>query len=178
MSRLLTVNVAELLARPGRRRRLQRRAPVAEVAPEGLAVLDAVITPAAEARVDVELESLTDGLVATGRVEAPWTAHCRRCLVAVSGVASSEVRELFRGNAGPDDDAFPLAGEQVDLAPMVREALLLELPLAPLCRADCAGLCTECGADRNQGDCGCATPVSDPRWAALDALLAEPDDRP
>jgi uncharacterized protein len=46
---------------------------------------------------------------------------------------------------------------------------VLELPMAPLCRDDCAGLCPQCGANRNEGDCGCVAP-RDPRWANLDVL--------
>jgi len=53
---------------------------------------------------------------------------------------------------------------------MVRDALLLELPLAPLCDAECAGLCATCGANRNQTRCSCVTTDLDPRWAALRSL--------
>jgi uncharacterized protein len=59
----------------------------------------------------------------------------------------------------------------------VREAVLLDLPLAPLCRPDCAGLCPECGADLNAGDCGHRPNATDPRWTALDDLR-ERLDRP
>jgi uncharacterized protein len=51
---------------------------------------------------------------------------------------------------------------------------VLELPLAPLCRDDCAGLCAECGADLNAGPCGCRRPGRDPRFDALDVLRSEP----
>jgi len=80
------------------------------------------------------------------------------------------------------DDAFAIAAavaemaseldnaDRIDLAPLAREALLLELPLAPLCQAECAGLCPTCGADLNAGPCGCAGVVADARWLALDEL--------
>jgi uncharacterized protein len=61
------------------------------------------------------------------------------------------------------------------LRPLVRDALLLELPLAPLCREDCRGLCAHCGADLNDGPCDCAPP-RDPRWDALDVLGAGEDE--
>jgi uncharacterized protein len=74
-------------------------------------------------------------------------------------------------------EAVPLEGETylleddvIDLEPMVRDALLLELPLAPLCRDDCAGLCPTCGANRNDEPCDCAEAEPDPRWAALRSL--------
>ena len=69
-----------------------------------------------------------------------------------------------------DDDAFPIEGDQIDLVPAVREAVLLELPDDVLCREECAGICPVCGIDRNQGTCECDTTVRDDRWAALDQL--------
>jgi uncharacterized protein len=77
----------------------------------------------------------------------------------------------------PDDDAdeetYPLLGDHLDLEPLARDAVLLALPLAPLCREDCAGLCPTCGAERAGGACGCDPAPVDPRWAALDVLRAE-----
>jgi len=80
------------------------------------------------------------------------------------------VRERFEDEAGPgDDEAYPLAHDLLDLAPLARDAILLDLPLAPLCREDCAGLCPYCGIDLNDETCDCQGPV-DPRWATLDEL--------
>ena len=73
-----------------------------------------------------------------------------------------------------DPEAFPIENGQLDLAPMVREEVLLGVPDAPLCRDDCAGICPSCGADLNDGPCGCTTTVRDERWAVLDQLR---DDR-
>ncbi|HET7523328.1 MAG TPA: DUF177 domain-containing protein [Acidimicrobiales bacterium] len=69
-----------------------------------------------------------------------------------------------------DEETYPLKGELLDLQPLVRDALLLELPLAPLCSEDCQGLCATCGADLNDGPCSCEHAPADPRWAALDLL--------
>jgi uncharacterized metal-binding protein YceD (DUF177 family) len=74
-----------------------------------------------------------------------------------------------------DEETYPLVGDQLDLRPLVRDALLLELPLAPLCREDCRGLCAQCGTDLNSGPCECE-PARDPRWNALDALRGAPED--
>ncbi len=52
----------------------------------------------------------------------------------------------------------------------MRDALLLDLPVAPLCRDDCAGLCPSCGIDRNQSTCDCDMTIPDPRWDALREL--------
>jgi uncharacterized protein len=67
-------------------------------------------------------------------------------------------------------ETYPLAGDTLDLAPMARDAVLLELPLAPLCREDCVGLCPTCGADRNEQPCDCDQLLANPAWAALDSL--------
>jgi len=165
----LLVNVSELLRHPASRQALR-----VELPSDGLTVLDSVVPAGAPIDVDVELESLSDGIVVTGRVSAPWAGMCRRCLGPAGGLLDVLVRELYQ--AKPDsDDAFPLDGDQLDLEPLVREALLLELPLAPLCRPDCAGLCPECGADRNDVDCGHQLEVRDHRWDVLDDLRGRLD---
>jgi uncharacterized protein len=157
--------VAELLRRPSSRLSVRRSVPL-----DGATVVDSHLAEGAEADVDLELESLADGIVVTGTISAPWEGSCRRCLAPVGGRAEAVVRELFH-SAPTTDEARPLAGEQIDLEPLVREAVMLELPLAPLCRPDCAGLCPECGADRNVVDCGHRPDTRDPRWAALEGLL-------
>jgi uncharacterized protein len=68
-----------------------------------------------------------------------------------------------------DLDLFPFDGERVDLEPLFREQFVLAIPYAPLCREDCAGLCPQCGIDRNTGTCTCEKPI-DPRLAALKGL--------
>jgi uncharacterized protein len=146
---------------------------------DGLAITSSSVPADADVVVDVDLEVVVGGVVATGGVSSPWVGECRRCLRPVHGELVAEVREIFEraprlreGDLTEADQAetYPLTGDTLDLAPLVRDALLLELPLAPLCRADCAGLCPTCGADRTEGPCGCAEPVVNPRWAALDAL--------
>jgi uncharacterized protein len=168
-SRPLLVNVAELLRHPASRQEVRLQLPS-----EGLTVLDSAVPAGALIDVDVALESLSDGVVVTGRVSAPWEGDCRRCLGPAGGTLDVMVRELYQPK--PDsDEAFPIVGDQLDLEPLVREALLLELPLAPLCRPDCAGLCPECGADRNDTDCGHHLVAHDPRWDVLDELRGRLD---
>ena len=69
-----------------------------------------------------------------------------------------------------EGETYPLEGEEVDLELPVRDTVLLDLPAAPLCREDCAGLCPLCGIDRNEADCDCDPNPPDPRWDALRAL--------
>lgn len=124
----------------------------------------------APVKVELTLQSYSGGLRATGRIEAPWHGICRRCSVPVLGVSSVRVDERFVDERGPgDDDAYLVENDFVDLAPLAHDAIFLDLPLAPLCREDCQGLCPHCGIDRNDDSCDCQAPV-DPRWATLDGL--------
>ena len=160
---MFKVPVAELLRHPGERRRVEVDGPIAEVANSAARVTG-------EVRADLMLESLGGGaLAAHGTVTAAWTGECRRCLGEASGVVAAEVRELFEtGSDG--EETYPVDHDQIDVEPLVRDAVLLELPLAPLCREACEGLCPVCGANRNDDDCGHEPDTRDPRWAALDDL--------
>jgi uncharacterized protein len=161
---MLVVNVADLLRRLGTRRDVHR-----EAVPDGLALTSSRVPAGAPVILDATLESVHNGVMATGAVSAPWTGACRRCLRDATGTVDARFKELFERRPS-EGDTYPLRGEEIDLEPLVREAVLLELPLSPLCAEDCAGLCPECGADRNADRCDCAIDVRDPRWDALDQL--------
>lgn len=162
--RPLTVNVAELLRRPGTVKPLA----LATTAEE-LGLADERVAADAPVTVELRLESLTDGIVVTGTARVAWSSACRRCLNPVEGVAVAEADELYQ-RTPTSEDAFPIDGEQIDLGAMVRELTTLELPDAPLCSEDCAGLCPVCGANRNEAPCTCSAPAVDDRWAVLDTL--------
>lgn len=160
----LRIPVADLLKRPGASRPVDVSATLADLHGPG-----AEIDADRPVEVDGSLERVSDGIVVRGTVRAHWRAACSRCLTPVEGDIDVHVDELF--------ERHPLAGETyqldddvVDLEPLVRDALLLELPAKPVCRDDCAGLCPDCGADRNVTSCDCKTEELDPRWAALRSL--------
>jgi uncharacterized protein len=161
----LVLNVADLLRRRGTRRREQLTVP----ALAGLAVVGTSVPPGRDITVDVELESVSDGILLTGSVTATWRSDCRRCLTEVAGEARAALQELFEHGAR-EGETYPIKHDHIDLEPLAREALLLELPLAPLCREDCQGLCPTCGADLNESACDCTSTDRDSRWAALDEL--------
>ncbi len=128
------------------------------------------VDPDALVTVALRLESFSGGLRARGTVRAPWRAVCRRCSKPVDGVLETVVNERFVLRRTPEDElAYVCGHDEVDLAQLVHDAVLLDLPLAPLCREDCRGLCPYCGIDRNEATCDCRAP-SDPRWATLDGL--------
>ncbi|MDQ1397817.1 MAG: hypothetical protein QOG64_3076, partial [Acidimicrobiaceae bacterium] len=158
------VNVHALRRHPGDRTSEQRHGRL-----PGLQVTGSHVPDDAEVSIDAVLEGVNGGVVVTATVDTTWVGECRRCLEAAHGVVHGEMRELYEQDSD-GEETYPLAGDQLDLAPLARDAVLLELPLAPLCTEDCQGLCPECGANRNEGDCGHASVPTDPRWAALDAL--------
>lgn len=170
MANPYVLNVLELMRRPGSRKSVQLTAPVDE-----LVIGDVTLPAGTECTVDLVLESLPDGITAAGTVSAPWQADCRRCLGDASGVASVHVKELYQ-KTPTSDDIYEFDGEQLDLEPMVREAIVFELPIAPLCRPTCAGLCAECGTNLNDEDCGHRSVPTDPRWAGLSGLEIADDD--
>ena len=138
---------------------------------DDLFVSGSEVPPGGEVTVDVMLEPVGNSIEAVGTVSAPWVGQCRRCLKPASGTLTGEVREIFEPNP-VEGETYPLAHDQIDLEPLAREAVVLELPPAPLCEEDCRGLCASCGTDLNEGSCSCEAPV-DPRWAALDELRTD-----
>ena len=151
---------------PGTVRHEERRGVI-----EGLATVSVAVPDDAEVGVELTLSSYPEGIMATGTVTAPWQGECRRCGGPVTGRLSVPVREHYAiaGAGAEDEDAYPMGDDVLDLEPLARDAVLLELPLAPLCADDCLGLCPQCGANLNLEMCGCEAPA-DPRWSALSAL--------
>lgn len=117
---------------------------------------------------EVQLEEVTDGVLVTASVTAPLAGECARCLEEFTSVAQVQFQELFAGEiGGSGDDGYVLDGDLLDLEPALRDALVLELPLSPLCTADCPGLCVQCGvrladAEPGHGHAGDGGP-----WAVL-----------
>lgn len=163
----LTVSVADILGQPGAYRDLKLSAPVPGVT---TALAHLSTEPAAAA---LRAESVVEGILVTGTVAAGVNLDCARCLKSFEGQIDVEVCELFVApghEAGADEDAYRVAGSEIDLEPMVRDALTLALPLNPLCEEGCKGLCANCGKDLRDGPCDCMEDELDPRWAALSAL--------
>ncbi len=131
----------------------------------------------------IVLANAGEALTAQGWLQSEAVVQCSRCAkshtVAVRIDVNEEcvLRDLDRPQAYAARESgtvpFPiLNGNEIDLSELVRQLLNLHLPLRPLCRADCAGLCPHCGQDLNQRPCQCATDSSDPRLAPLAALRA------
>ncbi len=163
-STTLRIPLAAALRHPGSSRPVVTAAELS-----GLGGVAAEIAPGSPVTVDLLLERVPEGIVVRGTVAARWSSSCSRCLEPVTGDISVHVDELFE-TVPLEGETYKLDEDLIDLEPMVRDALLLELPLAPLCTPDCSGLCPTCGTNRNLSSCDCSTEELDPRWATLRSL--------
>jgi uncharacterized protein len=167
----LVLPAHEVVKRPGHLIRVDRTVP----APSGLG-LDVVSVPeGAPVELELRLESVVEGVLVSGTCRAQAQGECVRCLEPITVGVELEVQELF---AYPDsasaeaEEIAQLEDELVDFRPVLRDAVVLALPLQPLCRDDCPGLCPVCGV-RLADDPEHHHDQVDPRWAALGGLLPQ-----
>lgn len=125
-----------------------------------------------------------NGILVQGKFQTRLAVPCSRCLRPAESDLLVELAEHFRPTVflpggppvEPVEEPDPATEidelHQVDLAEVLRQAVLLAVPMHPLCRPDCRGLCVRCGQDLNEGPCGCE-PEVDARWQALRILLDE-----
>lgn len=117
-----------------------------------------------------------------GKQSAEGVFRCSRCLTTFSQPMTMEWHEMFSEHRVDMDskeeevEIHSISNDlSLDLTPFIREAVLLHLPLAPICQEDCKGLCPECGINRNKQDCQCRRERIDPRMAKLEKLLKRKD---
>jgi uncharacterized protein len=172
----LVLDTRELGRRPGSMRRVQRTIP----APEGLGFEFIGVPEGAELTLDLRLEAVMEGVLVSGPVRALASGECGRCLDPVTIPVEVELIELYTypGNEvpGDDEDVGQLVGDFIDLEPRLRDAVVLGLPLKPVCSEDCPGLCATCGARLADEPPGHTHEQIDPRWSALQGLQPAPND--
>jgi uncharacterized protein len=165
----LRMNVADLLRRPGSTREVHLEVPL-----PGLENPSTTVDADQPLKIDLRLESLSAAIVASGRVRGRWSAVCSRCLTPLENDFDLALREVFEEDP-IEDETYPLCHEEIDLEQPLRDLVVPELPLAPLCAESCLGLCPSCGANRNDDPCECHDMVRDPRWDALSTLVITDD---
>ena len=156
-------------------------------APERLGIALARVSAGSPVDLELRLESVMEGVLVSGTADVHVDADCARCLEPMEWDEAVDFSELFvypatdaRGavveEPGDEEDPLPrIQDDLIDLEPTLRDAVVLGLPLAPLCSEDCAGLCSECGVRLDDAP-GHAHDQTDSRWAAL-AGLVEPDEQ-
>jgi uncharacterized protein len=145
-------------------------------APVDLGVEMVGVPTGADIELRVRLEAVMEGVLVSGTARAPLSGECGRCLDPITSSIEVEFQELFvysdtRSGESADDDERRLEGDLIDLEPVVRDAMVLALPLSPLCRDDCPGLCTDCGVRLADAGPDHHHDAVDPRWAALQGML-------
>jgi uncharacterized protein len=174
----LVLDTRALSRQPGSSREMRLSVP----APEDFGVEMVGVPEGAAIELDLRLEAVLEGVLVTGTATVPLEGECARCLDPIASSFEADFQELFvypdtRSGGNAEDDELRLEDDLIDLEPVLRDAVLLALPLSPLCRDDCPGLCAECGA-RLADDPDHHHDVADPRWAALQDLAGEPSPGP
>ena len=169
----LVVDTRELGRRPGTMRKVHRTI----AAPAGLGTDVIGIPEGSDLELDLRLEAVMEGILVSGTIRGRAVGECVRCLDPVEDEIETDVQELFvypgRTPEGEDEDELrELVDEMIDLEPVLYDTLVPALPFQPVCRDDCPGLCSDCGA-RLADDPGHSHESADPRWDALQGLVTE-----
>ncbi|WP_344258652.1 YceD family protein [Streptomyces sodiiphilus] len=177
----LVFDTRELGRRPGALKRVARTVD----APADLGIEVIGVPQGAPLEVELRMESVMEGVLVTGTARAPVEGECVRCLEPLQRECEAEFQEMFSypdavdrsrtadtgGDAGDtEEDTHVLEGDLFDLEPVLRDAVVLALPLQPVCREDCPGLCPQCGALLARDPGHHHDDAVDIRWAALQEL--------
>jgi uncharacterized protein len=171
----LVLDTRDLPRRPGAMRVIQRTVH----APADLGLELIRVPEGADLKLDLRLESVSEGVLVSGTVSGPVEGECGRCLRPITDSVTVSIQELYAyehsatEETTEEDEVGRLQGDLLDLEPAVRDAVVLALPNHPLCRADCPGLCPECGVPWDELPADHGHTQLDPRWAALAKLTEE-----
>ncbi|MFJ6113140.1 YceD family protein [Agrococcus sediminis] len=163
----------DIVHKPGRMREVEETAPFGEKVGEGLAA----VLPDQPIDLDVRLESVHEGILATGTASVTALATCARCLAEFDLDVDVDFLELFAYDGASESD-YLVVDETVDLLPVVRDAVVLALPFQPVDRPDCSGLDPETGERLEPGTDLVPEETIDPRWAALQGFAQDVADEP
>ncbi|OBH89777.1 hypothetical protein A5680_21175 [Mycobacterium sp. E2989] len=172
----MTIDITRLGRRPGAMVTLRKTVP----SPSRIGLDMIAIEAGAPLELDLQVQSVSEGVLVTGTVDAPTVGECSRCLTPVDGRVRVRLTELF---AYPDstteatteeDEVGHIVDDTIDLEQSIVDAVGLELPFSPVCTDDCPGLCPECGVAL-AAEPGHHHERVDPRWAKLAGMFPEPD---
>ena len=174
------IDLRELGRRAGSMQELDRTVP----APGDWKVELIGVPAGAEVHLQLRLESVMEGVLVTGELDAPLVGSCARCLDPIEDTLSLDIQELYAYEGSTteatseEDEVRRVEGDFLDLEPMARDAVVLSLPLAPVCTEDCAGLCVDCGQRLDDLPADHSHEIVDARWAGLAAKFGTPASSP
>lgn len=175
----LVFDITRLGRRPGAMVTLQDTVP----SPARIGLDMIAIEAGAPLELDLQIQSVSEGVLVTGTVTAPTAGECSRCLTPLDGRMQVQLTELF---AYPDstteatteeDEVGHIVDDAIDLQQSIVDAVGLELPFSPVCTPDCPGLCPQCGVSL-AADPGHHHDLIDPRWAKLAGMITPDADEP
>lgn len=166
------IDTRTLGRRPGSMRKDSHTVP----APADLGVEMVGVPEGTDIELDLRLEAVMEGVLVSGTARAALAGECARCLDPLTSTIEVDFQELYvyddtRSGESAEDDERRLEGDLIDLEPVVRDAMVLALPLSPLCRDDCPGLCSTCGIRLADAEPDHHHGALDSRWAALQGML-------
>ena len=162
------VLVNDLTRRPGQMNELELDIELAIPMGQGAATV-----PAGEiVELNLRLESVHDGILATGEVDSTALADCSRCLEPLKLAVEVDFQELFAYSLEQEDD-FLVQDEKIDLEQAITDAVVLSLPFKPVCSEDCLGLCSECGVKLAEDPEHVHQAQNDSRWSELESFRKE-----
>ena len=163
------IDLRELGRRAGSMQEIDRTLP----APEGWRVELIGVPAGGDVHLQLRLESVMEGVLVTGDLDVPVTGSCARCLEPIEDTLHLDVQELYAYEGSTteatseEDEVRRIEGDFLDLAPLARDTVVLNLPLAPVCTDDCAGLCVDCGQRLDDLPADHSHEIVDARWAGL-----------
>ncbi len=171
MSKVFKLNTHDLPRRAGEMKEYQLALDIEK--PIGI---DVIAVPAGILNLDLRLESVAEGILATGEFDVIAKGECIRCLDPIELELERNFQELYAYEANPDEeeeDQLLMDGDVMDLEAPIRDSIVLALPINPVCDEDCQGLCPECGQKWAELPEDHAHEQVDARWSALKGLLGE-----
>jgi len=156
------VKVHDIMHRPGQMRQSEVDITLTEVMGDGAMT----IPVGGVIETDLRLESVHEGILATGEVFTTAVGECSRCLDELKLPVEVDFQELF-AYSGTEEDDFTVSDEQIDLEPVIRDAIVLSLPFQPVCSQDCLGLCPDCGVKLAENPDHAHEQQVDSRWTEL-----------
>ena len=164
------VKVHDLVNKPGQMREHELDFALDEKMGEG----SASAPKGANLELDLRLESVHEGILATGDIFTSASTECSRCLEPMKLDVEVDFQELFAYSGSSEDDLL-VQDDSIDLDPVIRDAVVLSLPFQPVCSPDCPGLCAECGLKLADDPDHVHEAAIDARWSELQKFQTKED---